>query len=189
VGRASVNVLSLLLVVHENQENYFLNHPTNTPPSPMIYISSISNYKPFLSNFSELSHHSNSFLFSNPNLFNPYAATMSQSPETTSPTHSTDALIPNPSVVISTATPITIIHPSFASATNPNPHKSNSKKPTTFVKAKTNKKTKASSPSGSKKPLKAKNPKSKSKVAKKKIHNMQELYLDNTDDLNVESHV
>jgi hypothetical protein len=37
--------------------------------------------------------------------------------------------------------------------------------------------------------LKAKNPKSKSKVAKKKIHNMQELYLDNTDDLNVESHV
>ncbi|KAK2368874.1 hypothetical protein QL285_082039 [Trifolium repens] len=54
---------------------------------------------------------------------------------------------------------------------------------------KSKKKTKASSTSISKNTSKAKTPKSKSKPTKEKVHNMQELYLDNVDELNAHSHV
>jgi hypothetical protein len=153
----------------------------------MVYFLSISNFKYFLSKFqnhSNLSNRSNSiFLFIKPHHTKSQISTMSQSPNTKSPVQSTDTT--NPSSIIVNATPITTIHPSFASALNPKSQKTTTKKPSTTVTPKSKKKTKASSTSVSKNTLKAKTPKSKSKP----VHNMQELYLDNIDELNAESHV
>ncbi|KAK2422769.1 hypothetical protein QL285_033275 [Trifolium repens] len=106
---------------------------------------------------------------------------MSQSPITTSSPKSTETL--NSSSPID-ATPITTIHPSFASALNPKPKKTTAKRPSTFKTPKS-KKTKGCSSSVSKKTLKKKGSNSKSKS----IHTMQELYLDNVAEKNVESHV
>ncbi|KAK2455975.1 hypothetical protein QL285_003384 [Trifolium repens] len=105
---------------------------------------------------------------------------MSQSPNTTSPMKSTES--PNSSPL--NATPITTIHPSFASALNPKPKKTTAKRPSTFKTPKS-KKIKSSSSSVSKKTSKKKGSNSKSKS----IHTMQELYLDNVAEKNVESHV
>ncbi|KAK2417090.1 hypothetical protein QL285_039429 [Trifolium repens] len=82
------------------------------------------------------------------------------------------------------ATPITTIHPSFASALNPKPKKTTAKRPSTFKTPKS-KKTKSSPSSVSKKTSKKKGSNSKSKS----IHTMQELYLDNVAEKNAESHV
>ncbi|WJX89571.1 hypothetical protein P8452_71557 [Trifolium repens] len=106
---------------------------------------------------------------------------MSQSPITTSSPKSTET--PNSSSPID-ATPITTIHPSFASALNPKPKKTTAKRPSTFKTPKS-KKTKGSSSSVSKKTSKKKGSNSKSKS----IHTMQELYLDDVAKKNVESHV
>ncbi|KAK2435286.1 hypothetical protein QL285_020359 [Trifolium repens] len=105
---------------------------------------------------------------------------MSQSPNTASPMKSTES--PNSSPL--NATPITTIHPSFASALNPKPKKTTAKRPSTFKTPKS-KKTKSSSSSVSKKTSKKKGSNSKSKS----IHTMQELYLDNVAEKNVESYV
>ncbi|KAK2426527.1 hypothetical protein QL285_025188 [Trifolium repens] len=105
---------------------------------------------------------------------------MSQSPNTTSPMKSTES----PSSSPIDATPITTIHPSFASALNPKPKKTTAKRPSTFKTPKS-KKTKGSSSSVSKKTLKKKGSNSKSKS----IHTMHELYLDDVAEKNVESHV
>jgi hypothetical protein len=102
---------------------------------------------------------------------------MSQSPNTTSHTKSTDT--PNPSPLIVNATPITTIHPSFTSALK----KTTAKRSSTSITPKSKKTTKTSSISASKKTTKAKTSKSKP------IHNMQELYLDDIDEENVKSHV
>ncbi|KAK2388742.1 hypothetical protein QL285_062388 [Trifolium repens] len=105
---------------------------------------------------------------------------MSQSPNTASPTNSTD--VPNSPPL--NATPITTIHPSFASALNPKPKKTTANRPSPF-KAPKSKKTKSSSSSVSKKTSKKKGSKSKSKS----IHTMQELYVDDVTQKNAESHV
>ncbi|KAK2407350.1 hypothetical protein QL285_042979 [Trifolium repens] len=73
---------------------------------------------------------------------------------------------------------------SFASALNPKPKKTTAKRPSTFKTPKS-KKTKGSSSSVSKKTSKKKGSNSKSKS----IHTMQELYLDDVAEKNVESHV
>ncbi|KAK2418418.1 hypothetical protein QL285_040615 [Trifolium repens] len=106
---------------------------------------------------------------------------MSQSPITASSPKSTET--PNSSSPID-ATPITTIHPSFASALNPKPKKTTAKRPSTFKTPKS-KKTKGSLSSVSKKTSKKKGSNSKSKS----IHTMQELYLDNVAEKNVESRV
>ncbi|KAK2449058.1 hypothetical protein QL285_008289 [Trifolium repens] len=106
---------------------------------------------------------------------------MSQSPITTSPTNSTETPIASP---IIDATPITTIHPSFASALNPKPKKTTAKRPSKFKTPKS-KKTKGSSSSVSKKTSKKKGSNSKSKS----IHTMQELYLDDVAEKDVESYV
>ncbi|KAK2416467.1 hypothetical protein QL285_038861 [Trifolium repens] len=105
---------------------------------------------------------------------------MSQSPNTASPMKSTES--PNSSPL--DATPITTIHPSFDSDLNPKPKKTTAKRPSTFKTSKS-KKTKSSSSFVSKKTSKKKGSNSKSKS----IHTMQELYLDNVAEKNVESHV
>ncbi|WJX45420.1 hypothetical protein P8452_32302 [Trifolium repens] len=106
---------------------------------------------------------------------------MSQSPITTSPTKSTETPIVSSPII--NATPITTIHPSFASALNPKPKKITAKRPSTSKTPKSKKKSKTSSSSVSKKSTKAKPLKSKS------IHTMQELYVDDLTKKNVESHV
>ncbi|KAK2451819.1 hypothetical protein QL285_010835 [Trifolium repens] len=106
---------------------------------------------------------------------------MSQSPNSATPVNSTEA--PHSSSPID-ATPITTIHPSFASALNPKPKKTTAKRPSTFKTPKS-KKNKSSSSSVSRKTSKKKGSNSKSKS----IHTMQELYLDNVGEKNVESHV
>ncbi|KAK2359714.1 hypothetical protein QL285_085060 [Trifolium repens] len=82
------------------------------------------------------------------------------------------------------ATPITTIHPSFASALNPKPKKTTANRPSPF-KAPKSKKTKSSSSSVPKKTSKKKGSKSKSTS----IHTMQELYVDDVTQKNAESHV
>ncbi|WJX32973.1 hypothetical protein P8452_21233 [Trifolium repens] len=104
---------------------------------------------------------------------------MSQSPNTTSPMKSTES--PNSSPL--NATPITTIHPSFASALNPKPKKTTAKRPPISMTPKSKKKSKTSSSTASKKSTKAKP--SKSKL----IHTMQELYVNDVTKKNVESHV
>ncbi|WJX67699.1 hypothetical protein P8452_52145 [Trifolium repens] len=106
---------------------------------------------------------------------------MSQSPNSATPVNSTET--PHSSSPID-ATPITTIHPSFASALNPKPKKTTAKRPSTFKTPKS-KKNKSSSSSVSRKTSKKKGSNSKSKS----IHTMQELYLDNVGEKNVESHV
>ncbi|KAK2449462.1 hypothetical protein QL285_008656 [Trifolium repens] len=105
---------------------------------------------------------------------------MSQSPNSSSPVNSTETA--NPSPVITNATPITMIHPSFASALNPKPKKTTANRSSPFKTPKS-KKNKTSSSSVSKKTSKKKGSKSKSKS----IRTMQELYLDNVAEENVES--
>ncbi|KAK2415555.1 hypothetical protein QL285_038027 [Trifolium repens] len=105
---------------------------------------------------------------------------MSQSPNTSSPMKSTES--PNSPPL--NATPITTIHPSFASALNPKPKKTTAKRPSTFKTPKS-KKTKSSSSSVSKKTSKKKRSNSKSKS----IHTMQELYVDDVTKGNAESNV
>ncbi|WJX77396.1 hypothetical protein P8452_60711 [Trifolium repens] len=105
---------------------------------------------------------------------------MSQSPNTSSPMKSTES--PNSPPL--NATPITTIHPSFASALNPKPKKTTAKRPSTFKTPKS-KKTKSSSSSVSKKTSKKKRSNSKSKS----IHTMQELYVDDVTKGNAKSNV
>ncbi|WJX38808.1 hypothetical protein P8452_26431 [Trifolium repens] len=105
---------------------------------------------------------------------------MSHSPNTASPTNSTD--VPNSPPL--NATPITTIHPSFSSALIPKPKKTTANRPSPFKTPKS-KKTKSSSSSVSKKTSKKKGSKSKSKS----IHTMQELYLDDVAKGNAESYV
>ncbi|KAK2367751.1 hypothetical protein QL285_081003 [Trifolium repens] len=107
---------------------------------------------------------------------------MSQSPNSATSVNPTETHDSSP--VITDATPITTIHPSFSSALNPKPKKSTAKRPSTFKTPKS-KKTKGSSSSASKKTSKKKGSNSKSKS----IHTMQELYLDDVAEKNVESHV
>ncbi|WJX72991.1 hypothetical protein P8452_56819 [Trifolium repens] len=104
---------------------------------------------------------------------------MSQSPNTISPMNSTDS--PNSSPI--NATPITTVHPSFASALNPKPKKTTAKRTSTSKVPKSKKKSKTSSSSVSKKSTKAKSSKSKP------IHTMQELYVDDLTKGNAESNV
>ncbi|KAK2451746.1 hypothetical protein QL285_010775 [Trifolium repens] len=105
---------------------------------------------------------------------------MSQSPNTTSPMKSTES--PNSSPIID-ATPITTIHPSFDSVLNPTTKKTTAKRTSSSKNPKSKKKSKNLSSSVSKKSTKAKSSKSKS------IHTMQELYVDEIDKKNAESHV
>ncbi|KAK2375043.1 hypothetical protein QL285_075961 [Trifolium repens] len=107
---------------------------------------------------------------------------MSQSPNSSTPVNSTETLHPSP--VITDATPITTIHPSFSSALNPKPKKATANRPSSFKTPKS-KKTKSSSPSVSKKTSKKKGSNSKSKS----IHTMQELYVDDVTKKDVEPHV
>ncbi|KAK2451809.1 hypothetical protein QL285_010826 [Trifolium repens] len=107
---------------------------------------------------------------------------MSQSPNSATSVNPTETHDSSP--VITDATPITTIHPSFSSVLNPKPKKSTAKRPSTFKTPKS-KKTKGSSSSASKKTSKKKGSNSKSKS----IHTMQELYLDDVAEKNVESHV
>ncbi|KAK2437436.1 hypothetical protein QL285_022331 [Trifolium repens] len=107
---------------------------------------------------------------------------MSQSPNSATSVNPTETLDSSP--VITDATPITTIHPSFSSVLNPKPKKSTAKRPSTFKTPKS-KKTKGSSSSASKKTSKKKGSNSKSKS----IHTMQELYLDDVVEKNVEAHV
>ncbi|KAK2449274.1 hypothetical protein QL285_008483 [Trifolium repens] len=106
---------------------------------------------------------------------------MSQSPITTSPTKPTETPISSSPIV--DATPITTIHPSFASALNPKPKKTTAKRTLTSKTSKSKKKSKASSPSVSKKSSKAKGSKSKLKS----INTMQELYVDDVTKGNAEN--
>ncbi|KAK2422130.1 hypothetical protein QL285_032689 [Trifolium repens] len=107
---------------------------------------------------------------------------MSQSPNSATPIPSTETLDSSP--VITDATPITTIHPSFSSALNPKPKKSTANRPSPFKTPKS-KKTKRSSSSVSKRTSKKKGSNSKSKS----IHTMQEPYVDEVAEKNVESHV
>ncbi|KAK2430104.1 hypothetical protein QL285_028478 [Trifolium repens] len=107
---------------------------------------------------------------------------MSQSPNSATPVHSTET--PDTSPVITDATPITTIHPSFSSVLNPKPKKSVANRPSTFKTPKS-KKTKSSSSSMSKRTSTKKGSHSKSKS----IHTMQELYVDEIAEKNVESYV
>ncbi|KAK2429211.1 hypothetical protein QL285_027668 [Trifolium repens] len=107
---------------------------------------------------------------------------MSQSPNSATPINSTETLHPAP--IITHATPITTIHPSFSSALNPKPKKTTANRPSPFKTPKS-KKTKGSSSSVSKKTSKKKGSNSKSKS----IHTMQELYVDDVSKKDVESHV
>ncbi|KAK2372373.1 hypothetical protein QL285_073512 [Trifolium repens] len=107
---------------------------------------------------------------------------MSQSPNSATSVNPTETHDSSP--VITDATPITTIHPTFSSVLNPKPKKSTAKRPSTFKTPKS-KKTKGSSSSASKKTSKKKGSNSKSKS----IHTMQELYLDDVAEKNVESHV
>ncbi|KAK2392363.1 hypothetical protein QL285_065733 [Trifolium repens] len=107
---------------------------------------------------------------------------MSQSPNSSTPVNSTETLHPSP--VITDATPITTIHPSFSSALNPKPKKATANRPSSFKTPKS-KKTKSSSSSVSKKTSKKKGSNSKSKS----IHTMQELYVDDVTKKDVEPHV
>ncbi|KAK2381226.1 hypothetical protein QL285_068849 [Trifolium repens] len=107
---------------------------------------------------------------------------MSQSPNSSTPANSTETLHPSP--VITDATPITTIHPSFSSALNPKPKKATTNRPSSFKTPKS-KKTKSSSSSVSKKTSKKKGSNSKSKS----IHTMQELYVDDVTKKDVEPHV
>ncbi|KAK2445198.1 hypothetical protein QL285_016158 [Trifolium repens] len=107
---------------------------------------------------------------------------MSQSPNSATPVNSTETLHPSP--VITDATPITTIHPSFYSTLNPKPKKSTANRPSSFKTPKS-KKTKSSSSSVLKRTSKKKGSNSKSKS----IHTMQELYLDDVTKKDVESHV
>ncbi|KAK2391001.1 hypothetical protein QL285_064501 [Trifolium repens] len=107
---------------------------------------------------------------------------MSQSPNSSTPANSTETLHPSP--VITDATPITTIHPSFSSALNPKPKKATANRPSSFKTPKS-KKTKSSSSSVSKKTSKKKGSNSKSKS----IHTMQELYVDDVTKKDVEPHV
>ncbi|KAK2415376.1 hypothetical protein QL285_037861 [Trifolium repens] len=107
---------------------------------------------------------------------------MSQSPTTTS--SAKPAETPNSSSPID-VTPITTIHPSFASALNPKPKKTTAKRTLTSKTSKSKKKSKASSPSVSKKSAKVKGSKSKSKS----IHTMQELHVDDITKGDAESNV
>ncbi|KAK2386424.1 hypothetical protein QL285_060323 [Trifolium repens] len=93
--------------------------------------------------------------------------------------NSTDS--PNSSPI--NATPITTVHPSFASALNPKPKKTTAKRTSTSKVPKSKKKSKTSSSSISKKSTKAKSSKSKP------IHTMQELYVDDLTKGNAESNV
>ncbi|KAK2369009.1 hypothetical protein QL285_082165 [Trifolium repens] len=93
--------------------------------------------------------------------------------------NSTDS--PNSSPI--NATPITTVHPSFASALNPKPKKTTAKRTSTSKVPKSKKKSKTSSSSVSKKSTKAKSSKSKP------IHTMQELYVDDLTKGNAESNV
>ncbi|KAK2402624.1 hypothetical protein QL285_052125 [Trifolium repens] len=93
--------------------------------------------------------------------------------------NSTDS--PNSSPI--NATPITTVHPSFASALNPKPKKTTAKRTSTSKVPKSKKKSKISSSSVSKKSTKAKSSKSKP------IHTMQELYVDDLTKGNAESNV
>ncbi|KAK2356502.1 hypothetical protein QL285_093831 [Trifolium repens] len=93
--------------------------------------------------------------------------------------NSTDS--PNSSPI--NATPITTVHPSFASALNPKPKKITAKRTSTSKVPKSKKKSKTSSSSVSKKSTKAKSSKSKP------IHTMQELYVDDLTKGNAESNV
>ncbi|KAK2404631.1 hypothetical protein QL285_053950 [Trifolium repens] len=107
---------------------------------------------------------------------------MSQSPNSSTPINSTETLHPSP--VITDATPITTIHPSFSSALNPKPKKATANRPSSFKTPKS-KKTKSSSSSVSKKTSKKKGSNSKSKS----IYTMQELYVDDVTKKDVEPHV
>ncbi|KAK2404073.1 hypothetical protein QL285_053450 [Trifolium repens] len=107
---------------------------------------------------------------------------MSQSPNSSTPVSSTETLHPSP--VITDATPITTIHPSFSSALNPKPKKATANRPSSFKTPKS-KKTKSSYSSVSKKTSKKKGSNSKSKS----IHTMQELYVDDVTKKDVEPHV
>ncbi|KAK2357389.1 hypothetical protein QL285_094660 [Trifolium repens] len=107
---------------------------------------------------------------------------MSQSPNSSTPVNSSETLRPSP--VITDATPITTIHPSFSSALNPKPKKATTNRPSSFKTPKS-KKTKSSSSSVSKKTSKKKGSNSKSKS----IHTMQELYVDDVTKKDVEPHV
>ncbi|KAK2368384.1 hypothetical protein QL285_081581 [Trifolium repens] len=107
---------------------------------------------------------------------------MSQSPNSSTLVNSTETLHPSP--VITDATPITTIHPSFSSALNPKPKKATANRPSSFKTPKS-KKTKSSSSSVSKKTSKKKGSNSKSKS----IHTMQELYVDDVTKKDVEPHV
>ncbi|KAK2450765.1 hypothetical protein QL285_009867 [Trifolium repens] len=93
--------------------------------------------------------------------------------------NSTDS--PNSSPI--NATPITTVHPSFASALNPKPKKTTAKRTSTSKVPKSKKKSKTSSSSVSKKSTKAKSSKSSP------IHTMQELYVDDLTKGNAESNV
>ncbi|WJX76948.1 hypothetical protein P8452_60305 [Trifolium repens] len=93
--------------------------------------------------------------------------------------NSTDS--PNSSPI--NATPITTVHPSFASALNPKPKKTTAKRTSTSKVPISKKKSKTSSSSVSKKSTKAKSSKSKP------IHTMQELYVDDLTKGNAESNV
>ncbi|WJX76433.1 hypothetical protein P8452_59852 [Trifolium repens] len=99
---------------------------------------------------------------------------MSQSPNSATPIPSTETHDSSP--VITDATPITTIHPSFSSALNLKPKKSTANRPSSFKTPKS-KKTKSSSSSVSKKTSKKKGSNSKSKS----IHTMQELYVDGSE--------
>jgi hypothetical protein len=180
---ATVIALHPTLVLHVNQGNHGSKLPTNTPPSNTVYYYFKSFQHIF---FPSIFHHSHNLSTPSPNLsikskpllsqsYSPtiFTTTMSQSshqtsspntsPNKPSPSKTTTTTVenpivslPQPSDIITNAVPLTMVHPSFASAlnlpkntiSNPSP----SPKPKSKRKSKTNttKKPKSQKPKSQK---------------------------------------